>query len=148
MMSTRTSKLVHIDFGDCFEIAMQRESFPEKVPFRLTRMLVAALEVAGTDGIFRNACENVMALIRRKEEQILGLARALIDDPLVKDGKEQRNGHVIWARIQDKLTGRDFKDRDDDDTQKIPEEQVSRLITQATSRDNLCEMFIGWMPFW
>jgi FKBP12-rapamycin complex-associated protein len=148
MMNTRTSKLAHIDFGDCFEIAMQRESYPEKVPFRLTRMLVGALEVTGTDGIFRNACENVLAIIRRKEEQILGLARALIDDPFVKDGKEKRNGQVIWKRIQDKLTGKDFREEDGEDTQKTPEEQVSRLIEQATSKDNLCEMFIGWVPFW
>lgn len=40
-----TGQVVHIDFGDCFEVAMQRERFPEKVPFRLTRMLVNALEV-------------------------------------------------------------------------------------------------------
>jgi FKBP12-rapamycin complex-associated protein len=89
-----------------------------------------------------------MAIIRRKEEQILGLARALIDDPLVKDGCEKRNGHVRWKRIQDKLTGRDFRDEDGDDAPKSPEEQVSRLIEQATSTDNLCEMFIGWVPHW
>ena len=34
--------VVHIDYGDCFEVAQERESFPEKVPFRLTRMLVNA----------------------------------------------------------------------------------------------------------
>jgi FKBP12-rapamycin complex-associated protein len=148
MMTTRTSKLAHIDFGDCFEIAMKRESYPERVPFRLTRMLVGALEVTGTDGTFRNACENVMTIIRRKEEQILGLARALIDDPLVKDGRERRNGHVIWKRIQDKLTGQDFHEEDLEEMSKSPEEQVNRLITQATSVDNLAEMFIGWVPHW
>jgi FKBP12-rapamycin complex-associated protein len=40
-----TGKVVHIDFGDCFEIAMHREKFPERIPFRLTRMLVSAMEV-------------------------------------------------------------------------------------------------------
>jgi serine/threonine-protein kinase mTOR len=40
-----TGKVVHIDFGDCFEVAMYREKFPEKVPFRLTRMLTHAMEV-------------------------------------------------------------------------------------------------------
>lgn len=41
-----TGKVVHIDFGDCFEIAMHREKFPERIPFRLTRMLVSAMEVS------------------------------------------------------------------------------------------------------
>ena len=40
-----TGKVVHIDFGDCFEVAMNREKYPEKVPFRLTRMLTHAMEV-------------------------------------------------------------------------------------------------------
>jgi phosphatidylinositol kinase/protein kinase (PI-3 family) len=31
--------------GDCFEIAQQRDKYPEKVPFRLTRMLIHAMEV-------------------------------------------------------------------------------------------------------
>jgi len=47
MLDRNTGKIVHIDFGDCFEVAMHREKFPEKVPFRLTRMLVNAMEVSG-----------------------------------------------------------------------------------------------------
>jgi len=39
-----TGKIVHIDFGDCFEVAMKREKFPERIPFRLTRMLEKAME--------------------------------------------------------------------------------------------------------
>ena len=31
--------------GDCFEVAQVREKYPEKVPFRLTRMLIHAMEV-------------------------------------------------------------------------------------------------------
>ena len=34
-----------IDFGGCFEVAMTREKFPEKIPFRLTGMLMKAMEV-------------------------------------------------------------------------------------------------------
>ncbi len=47
---------MHIDFGDCFEVAMKRNKFPEKVPFRLTRMLVNAMEAAGINGHFRHTC--------------------------------------------------------------------------------------------
>ena len=44
---------VHIDFGDCFEVAAYREKYPEKIPFRLTRMLLNALEVSGVEGNYR-----------------------------------------------------------------------------------------------
>ncbi|MFH4982502.1 hypothetical protein AB6A40_009211 [Gnathostoma spinigerum] len=40
MLDRVSGKIVHIDFGDCFEVAMTREKFPEKIPFRLTRMLI------------------------------------------------------------------------------------------------------------
>jgi len=40
-----TGKVIHIDFGDCFEVAMHREKYPERIPFRLTRMLTHAMEV-------------------------------------------------------------------------------------------------------
>ena len=35
MLDRKSGKVLHIDFGDCFEVAMQREKFPERVPFRL-----------------------------------------------------------------------------------------------------------------
>ena len=40
MLDRLSGKIVHIDFGDCFEVAMRREKYPERVPFRLTRMLI------------------------------------------------------------------------------------------------------------
>jgi FKBP12-rapamycin complex-associated protein len=45
LLERKSGKVVHIDFGDCFEVAMHREKFPEKIPFRLTRMLTNAMEV-------------------------------------------------------------------------------------------------------
>jgi phosphatidylinositol kinase/protein kinase (PI-3 family) len=47
MLDRLSGKILHIDFGDCFEVAMTREKFPEKIPFRLTRMLINAMEVSG-----------------------------------------------------------------------------------------------------
>ena len=46
MLDRLTGRILHIDFGDCFEVAMTREKFPEKIPFRLTRMLTNAMEVS------------------------------------------------------------------------------------------------------
>lgn len=67
LMDRVSGKIIHVDFGDCFEVAMAREvrsivqllspseshllidwseqKHPEKVPFRLTRMLTSAMEV-------------------------------------------------------------------------------------------------------
>ena len=78
MLDRLSGKILHIDFGDCFEVrgdflkihshaeyaffylsetyfhhnlqqvAMTREKFPEKIPFRLTRMLTNAMEVSNS----------------------------------------------------------------------------------------------------
>ena len=56
MLDRYSGKILHIDFGDCFEASMNREKYPEKVPFRLTRMLVKAMEVSGIEGNFRSTC--------------------------------------------------------------------------------------------
>ena len=50
MLDRTNGKIIHVDFGDCFETAMTREKFPEKIPFRLTRMLKNAMEVTGIEG--------------------------------------------------------------------------------------------------
>lgn len=49
MLERTTGKVIHIDFGDCFEVAMQREKYPERIPFRLTRMLISAMVRTYTD---------------------------------------------------------------------------------------------------
>jgi FKBP12-rapamycin complex-associated protein len=83
MMSRKTGKIIHIDFGDCFEIAMKRDKFPEKVPFRLTRMLVKALEVSGVEGTFRIICEQVMKLMRDNKDSLLAILGSFLYDPLI-----------------------------------------------------------------
>ncbi len=75
--------VVHIDFGDCFEVAMHRQHFAEAVPFRLTRFLVAPLGVSGPDGSYRHTCEHVMKLLRRHRENLLSILEAFIFDPLI-----------------------------------------------------------------
>ncbi len=83
MMSRKTGKIVHIDFGDCFEVAQYRVKFPEKVPFRLTRMLIKALEIAGIEGTFRIISEEVMGIMREKKDLLLAIFSSLIHDPLI-----------------------------------------------------------------
>ncbi|CAF3785120.1 unnamed protein product, partial [Rotaria sp. Silwood1] len=84
LMLDRTSgKVVHIDFGDCFEVAMTREKFPEKIPFRLTRMLCKAMEVTGIDGTFRMTCEYVMDVLRKNRDSLMAVLEASVHDPLL-----------------------------------------------------------------
>lgn len=72
-----TGKIVHIDFGDCFEIAMHREKYPERVPFRLTRMLTFAMEVSNIEGSYRITCEAVMRVIRENKDSLMAVLEAV-----------------------------------------------------------------------
>uniref|UniRef100_A0A6B2KWQ4 non-specific serine/threonine protein kinase n=1 Tax=Arcella intermedia TaxID=1963864 RepID=A0A6B2KWQ4_9EUKA len=83
MLNRNSGKVIHIDFGDCFEVAMLRERFAELVPFRLTRMLINALEVSGIRGTFRATCETVMRVLRDNKESMLAVLEAFVYDPLI-----------------------------------------------------------------
>ncbi|WVQ75374.1 hypothetical protein IAR50_004994 [Cryptococcus sp. DSM 104548] len=78
-----TGKVVHIDFGDCFEIAQQRDKYPERVPFRLTRMLIHAMEVCGITGNFSRSCEVSMEVLRDNRESLMAVLEAFVYDPLI-----------------------------------------------------------------
>jgi len=83
MLDRFTGKVVHIDFGDCFEVAMHREKFPERIPFRLTRMLINAMEVSGIEGNFRITCEHVMRVLRENKDSLMAVLEAFVYDPLI-----------------------------------------------------------------
>lgn len=165
MINKSTGKLVHIDFGDSFEVAQYRSNFPEKVPFRLTRLLQNALEVSRIEGTFRKSCENSLLMMRNNSEQIIGLLSAFIYDPLrqwtksstqvkeevatgkinaLNDTAQINEEEKVINRISDKLGGNDFNDK----MNLNVEEQVERLINDATDVKNLCMMYKGWYPWW
>jgi FKBP12-rapamycin complex-associated protein len=77
MLDRITGKIIHIDFGDCFEVAMKREKYPERVPFRLTRMLTYAMEVSNIEGSFRITCEQVMRVLRDNKESVMAVLEAV-----------------------------------------------------------------------
>ncbi|CCW59851.1 unnamed protein product [Phytomonas sp. EM1] len=83
LMLNANGMVVHIDFGDCFEVAMQRTLYAEAVPFRLTRLLVAALGITGVEGVYRLTCELVMRNLRRNSENLLTILETFIYDPLI-----------------------------------------------------------------
>jgi FKBP12-rapamycin complex-associated protein len=83
MLDRYSGKLLHIDFGDCFEASMHREKFPERVPFRLTRMMVKAMEVAGIEGNFRATTVEVMRVLRANKDSLMAMLEAFVYDPLI-----------------------------------------------------------------
>ena len=64
-------------------MATFREKYPEKIPFRLTRMLVNALEVSGVEGNYRQATEGAMALLRGSADTVMAMLEAFAHDPLI-----------------------------------------------------------------
>jgi len=215
MLDRVTGKIVHIDFGDCFEVAMHREKYPERVPFRLTRMLTFAMEVSNIEGSYRTTCEHAMRLLRGNKESLMAVLEAFIHDPLLtwrlgnresppepsfpserrtsimgapvpNEGRRQSvmggdpnapserpgssyrprnrvsvaqvNGNAdpmekevqnaralqVLSRVKEKLTGRDFKK----EIELPVDEQVEKLLSEATNLENLCQHYIGWCSFW
>jgi phosphatidylinositol kinase/protein kinase (PI-3 family) len=62
---------------------MNREKFPEKVPFRLTRMLIKAMEVSGIEGSYRSTCERTMTILRENRDSLVAMLEAFLYDPLI-----------------------------------------------------------------
>ena len=83
MLDRKNGTILHIDFGDCFEVAMKREKYPEKIPFRLTRMLVKALEVSCIEGTFKIICENVMRDLRYNKDSLITILTTFVLDSLI-----------------------------------------------------------------
>ncbi|XP_046969780.1 serine/threonine-protein kinase Tor-like [Vanessa cardui] len=83
MLHRVTGKVLHIDFGDCFEVTQTRERFPEKIPFRLTRMLIDAMEVTGIEGTYRFTCESVMHVLHKHRDSVMAVLEAFVYDPLL-----------------------------------------------------------------
>ncbi|XP_052743299.1 serine/threonine-protein kinase Tor [Bicyclus anynana] len=83
MLHRVTGKVLHIDFGDCFEVTQTRERFPEKIPFRLTRMLINAMEVTGIEGSYRSTCESVMHVLHKHRDSVMAVLEAFVYDPLL-----------------------------------------------------------------
>ena len=155
MLNFKDSRLVHIDYGDCFEVRMHDDEFPELVPFRLTRILTNALEAKSIEGTFRSTCEEIMRIIQDKGDQIIALLEVFIHDPLLQwiniSGKQSfsqgntRNTPAVMTvnRIRDKLRRTDIVE-----TRLTVEEQVEALISRAIDHKNLCQMYEGWYPWW
>eukprot|EP00172_Hildenbrandia_rubra_P000040 Plantae.Rhodophyta-Hildenbrandia_rubra.ctg10178.p1 GENE.Plantae.Rhodophyta-Hildenbrandia_rubra.ctg10178~~Plantae.Rhodophyta-Hildenbrandia_rubra.ctg10178.p1 ORF type:complete len:1219 (-),score=182.70 Plantae.Rhodophyta-Hildenbrandia_rubra.ctg10178:1597-4974(-) len=85
MLDRESAELMHIDFGDIFEIAQQRPDHPERVPFRLTRLLVGGLEPCGVDGIYHRTSVRFVELIRKDKDSLMAILDAFVYDPIIRN---------------------------------------------------------------
>jgi len=121
MIDRKSGKMVHIDFGDCWEVCQTRAKFPESIPFRLTRMMVKAMEVTGIEGSFRSDCECVMRILRENRDSLTAMLEAFVHDPLIgmeklTEAKEVKRGD------EEGEGGGDLEGGDDDDEEGSDEE--------------------------
>ena len=139
MIDRKTGDMIHIDFGDCFEVNYDRVLYPEKIPFRLTRMLVAAFGIGGVDTEFRNESERVFSVIRDNASSL-----ASVLELFLLEGNYTTLEEGMIKRTWDKMSGDDFEG------QKCisPTQQVELLIEAATDQYNLSCLYSGWAPLW
>jgi FKBP12-rapamycin complex-associated protein len=140
-----SGRLMHIDFVSACEGATKRRNFPETVPFRLTRLMIGALEVSKIEGTFRRCCENVMRLLRPSAEEITEMLQVFLYAPLTPSNAEYANvDSGDLARISERLRGKEGNAAEG----QTVEAQVDGLITAAINPENLSMMWRGWMPWW
>ncbi|ODN80500.1 hypothetical protein L202_02731 [Cryptococcus amylolentus CBS 6039] len=104
---------LHIDFGDLFDVAQERSYLPEKVPFRLTRMMTNAFELAsrggletpGSRGSYKQASLIAMDVLSDSRSTLLAMLEAFLYDPLLSwtnSGEPSSNVDTTDAPTPDK----------------------------------------------
>lgn len=142
--------IFHVDFNCLFDKGLTFAQ-PERVPFRLTHNMVAAMGIYKYEGPFRQCSELTLRILRAQEETLMTILEAFIYDPtldLQKDKK--RKSEVVKLNPTSVVESIKRKVRGLLPDESIPlgvEGQVEELIKQAVDPRNLTAMYIGWCPF-
>ncbi|KAJ0123315.1 protein kinase rad3 [Diaporthe amygdali] len=140
----------HVDFNCLFDKGLTFAQ-PERVPFRLTHNMVAAMGIYGYEGPFRQCSELTLSILRQQEETLMTILEAFIYDPtldLQRDKK--RKSDVVRLNPTSVVESIKRKVRGFIGDESIPlgvEGQVEELVRQATEPRNLSAMYIGWCAF-
>lgn len=140
----------HVDFNCLFDKGLTFAQ-PERVPFRLTHNMVAAMGIYGYEGPFRQCSELTLSILRQQEETLMTILEAFIYDPtldLQRDKK--RKSDVVKLNPTSVVESIKRKVRGFIGDESIPlgvEGQVEELVRQATEPRNLSAMYIGWCAF-
>ncbi|KAH8156902.1 hypothetical protein CIB48_g11345 [Xylaria polymorpha] len=142
--------IFHVDFNCLFDKGLTFAQ-PERVPFRLTHNMVAAMGVYGYEGPFRKCSELTLSILRQQEETLMTILEAFIYDPTLDLQKDKRKKHEV-VRLNPQSVVQSIKRKVQGllPNESIPlsvEGQVDELIKQAADPKNLAAMYIGWCPF-
>lgn len=141
LISKNNGSVVHIDFDQIFDKAKTQRT-PEKVPFRLTQCIIDGLGVNGVGGSFRYCSSLVMEVLNSKKQRLLNVLQSFVDDPLVES---EQPGDKKFTLLE--LDRRISSGSSDKASVINPDSAVLILIKSATNTSNLCNMYIGWLPF-
>ncbi|KAI0883853.1 phosphatidyl inositol 3-kinase [Annulohypoxylon maeteangense] len=140
----------HVDFNCLFDKGLTFAQ-PERVPFRLTHNMVAAMGIYGYEGPFRQCSELTLSILRQQEETLMTILEAFIYDPTLDLQRDKRKkNEVVKLNPQSVVDSIKRKVRGLLPDESIPlgvEGQVEELIKQAVNPKNLTAMYIGWCPF-
>ncbi|XP_045917946.1 serine/threonine-protein kinase ATR isoform X1 [Micropterus dolomieu] len=157
-----TGECVHVDFNCLFN---KGETFdvPEVVPFRLTQNMVHAMGPMGTEGLFRQACEVTLRLMRDQREPLMSVLKTFLHDPLVEWSKQAKGLCKAQANETGEIVNEKAKTHVCDIDQRLQgviksrnkvlglplsiEGHVHYLIQEATDDKLLCQMYLGWGPY-
>ncbi|XP_012731184.2 serine/threonine-protein kinase ATR [Fundulus heteroclitus] len=157
-----TGECVHVDFNCLFN---KGETFdvPEVVPFRLTQNMVHAMGPMGTEGLFRQACEVTLRLMRDQREPLMSVLKTFLHDPLVEWSKPSKGLVKTQANETGEIVNEKAKTHVCDIEQRLQgviksrnkvlglplsiEGHVHYLIQEATDDKMLCQMYLGWGPY-
>lgn len=142
--------IFHVDFNCLFDKGLTFAQ-PERVPFRLTHNMTAAMGIYGYEGPFRHCSELTLRILRQQEETLMTILEAFIYDPTLDlQRTKKRNYEVVKLNPTSVVESIKRKVRGLLPDESIPlgvEGQVEELIKQAVDPRNLAAMYIGWCPF-
>ncbi|KAM6960680.1 serine/threonine-protein kinase ATR [Aplochiton taeniatus] len=162
LFDSLTGECVHVDFNCLFN---KGETFdvPEVVPFRLTQNMVHAMGPMGTEGLFRQACEVTLRLMRDHREPLISVLKTFLHDPLVEWSKQTKGASKSQASETGEIVNEKAKTHVCEIEQRLQGVIKSRnkvlglplsieghahyLIQEATDDNLLCQMYLGWGPY-
>lgn len=141
LLDTQTGDTMHVDFN-CLLWKGKTFQTPERVPFRLTQNMVDGMGVLGVEGPFRRTAEVVLGVLRANRDSLMSVLETFIHDPTLdhnaRQGDERDTVVSALAEIERVISGRH------EGVVLSVEGQVQQLIEEATSNENLAQMYIGW----
>lgn len=174
LIDTNSGDCVHVDFDCIFDKGLNLPR-PEVVPFRLTANMLDAFGPSGHEGVYTSGLQTAMRTLRDNRDTLLSVLEPFLKDPIIdwkryrsqqksstSTTQAKRSVKVIDERLRGvyNLRNPNLKkyrrtdglsaDQDDELTHLLPlsvEGQVNKMIAEATSSENLVQLYVGWMPW-